>query len=309
MARKGRPRKWDSLLRRYLAELQKIPMSPEHINGIRRVVTKAFEFFDQIDPILVKESEIREFINQWDNVTTRRFYKTNLNGYLKFCDNYVIEKMRWPRSSDVRFRVRWLSQEQVNVILGMDMNPRDEIIIHLALDMALRRAEIKRTRLKDFNPDTGFLDVRGKGNKRRSVPFSPDFYHIYDRYLQYREDFLEKWKKPDPGNMILVRYRGNVKGIGVSALDETCDRISENARTILKDPTFRFSFHDLRRTWARTAWELGIPIETIALVLGHSDIRTTLLYIGANADHAVSAMQQVHKFRSQQMTQSRRVTE
>ncbi|MHA1169982.1 MAG: hypothetical protein ACTSRU_19310, partial [Candidatus Hodarchaeales archaeon] len=64
-------------------------------------------------------------------------------------------------------------------------------------------------------------------------------------------------------------------------------------------------FMTFRRTWARTAWELGIPIETIALVLGHSDIRTTLLYIGANADHAVSAMQQVHKFRSQQMTQSR----
>jgi integrase len=301
----GRPRKWESLLKRYLAELEEIGLSPEHRNGIRRTVTKAFDFFTVKDPILVKEDEIRAWVNQWNVEKTRRFYRSNLNGYLKYCENYVIEGMRWPRYHDVRLNVRWLSQDQVNAIMEVEMSPREEIIIRLALDMALRRAEIRRAMIQDVDP-AGYLTVRGKGNKLRTVPFSPEFFHTYQRYLQEREEILTHTRQ-DPGYLLLVIYRGKVKGVSNTFLDDTCTRISERTRNVLHDPQFKFSFHDLRRTWARTAWEIGIPIETIALILGHSDIRTTQKYIGANVNHARDAMKQIHSFRSQQVMTARRI--
>ena len=44
--------------------------------------------------------------------------------------------------------------------------------------------------------------------------------------------------------------------------------------------------HDLRRTGAKLAHKAGEPIEQIQLVLGHSSIKTTELYLGVQQDLA-----------------------
>lgn len=44
----------------------------------------------------------------------------------------------------------------------------------------------------------------------------------------------------------------------------------------------RFSTHTLRRTFGRNLWLRGIPIETIAELMGHSSTDTTRLYLGLN---------------------------
>ena len=44
--------------------------------------------------------------------------------------------------------------------------------------------------------------------------------------------------------------------------------------------------HDLRRTGAKLPHKVGAPIEQIQLMLGHSSIMTTELYLGAQQDLA-----------------------
>ncbi len=44
--------------------------------------------------------------------------------------------------------------------------------------------------------------------------------------------------------------------------------------------------HDLRRTGAKLAHKAGAPIEQIQLMLGHSSVKTTELYLGVQQDLA-----------------------
>ena len=52
----------------------------------------------------------------------------------------------------------------------------------------------------------------------------------------------------------------------------------------------RFSFHTLRRTGGRKYWECGVPIETIAQMMGHERMDMTKRYLGIELDHMREAM-------------------
>jgi integrase/recombinase XerD len=42
--------------------------------------------------------------------------------------------------------------------------------------------------------------------------------------------------------------------------------------------------HDLRRTFARLGYDAGVPVEQISKLLGHADVKTTMLYLGIDID-------------------------
>ncbi len=48
--------------------------------------------------------------------------------------------------------------------------------------------------------------------------------------------------------------------------------------------------HALRRTFGRTLWTQGVPLEVISDFLGHQDTKTTIRYLALRNDDMVSAM-------------------
>lgn len=52
----------------------------------------------------------------------------------------------------------------------------------------------------------------------------------------------------------------------------------------------KFTNHVLRWTHGRTLWLAGAPIETIAELMGHRDIHTTIDYLGIDLQDKVDAM-------------------
>jgi site-specific recombinase XerD len=51
----------------------------------------------------------------------------------------------------------------------------------------------------------------------------------------------------------------------------------------------RITSHCLRHSWATHSNEMGVDIRTIQVLLGHSDIRTTEIYVHANKDRATAS--------------------
>jgi integron integrase len=51
----------------------------------------------------------------------------------------------------------------------------------------------------------------------------------------------------------------------------------------------RITSHCLRHSWATHSNEMGVDIRTIQVLLGHSDIRTTEIYVHANKDKATAS--------------------
>ncbi|MFA6870363.1 MAG: tyrosine-type recombinase/integrase, partial [Methanomethylophilus sp.] len=55
----------------------------------------------------------------------------------------------------------------------------------------------------------------------------------------------------------------------------------------------QFANHTLRRTFGRTLWLAKTRVETIASILGHEDLRTTVKYLGIKLDDQRDALEKL----------------
>lgn len=194
--------------------------------------------------------------------------------------------------ADIRPHVDWLSPEDARKVLESDLvTPTQHLVIVLALCMGLRKVEIARLKVKDINHDGQYITVTGKGRaggKLRLVPFHKRFLPALDRYLAVRDNIYLKTVFDMPQELLVWMDRKTstarpyeaVKGSGLDCL----------IRNASKAIGVKFSAHTLRRTFGRLLWLSGVPVVTIAKILGHSSTEQTLEYIGANLDDMASAM-------------------
>lgn len=282
---KGRPKACWKQLDIFLAYRRDQEHSDRHISESKRIISDFFRSVGEKRAQDIDKDDVKSYLSRWEPGRTRIYYRTHINQFLLHFSNGVISSLRFKDPRDLRPNVRWLSMDEIQSILSQDLDPHDEIVIRLALEMALRRVEIERLRLKDINWSQRVITVRGKGAVLKSVPMSRDFPDILRRYLIYRTSLIEKHPgEPVPRELVLTEFRGHLSHARRSCIDNVCIRISDRVG-------FRFSMHDLRRTWARQAFELKVPYESIGYILGHRDPRQTLRYIGVDVDHGREAVQ------------------
>jgi integrase len=239
------------------------------------------------NPVRISERDLEYLFNHLTGSTARKqFYWTAFSGFLKWCGNEAILKMRprWPISA--RTHVDWLEPEQAARIreTAMKADPLIAIIMHLELDLCLRRIEIQRLRIRDVHENR--LDVLGKGRfggKPRTVSLVPgESQELIAEYLRYR---LLRWGEARQDDKLIPLKR--------TALD---NRLKE----LQKLAGIKFlGHHTLRRTGGRLMWLAGVPIETIASVMGHESTEMTLRYIGVNLSDQAKAFEAVRNLRVQ----------
>lgn len=119
--------------------------------------------------------------------------------------------------------------------------------------MGMRISEARNVTSDDMLPD-GFVRVRGKGNKEREIPLSPFAEAIIlGRCSDPTVRYTDRWARTK-----VKKYLKQVTG---------------------ED---HFSPHDLRATAATNWLRKGIDIKTVQELLGHSDLRTTEVYMGVS---------------------------
>lgn len=217
-----------------------------------------------------------------------------LNNYATFHGNPIIKKMKleWPR--DERWRVDWLTPEQAMKVLEAAQGI-ERIVVHLELNMGLRRVEVLRLKVTDIQ--LGYMNILGKGRqggKPRTIAFHKSTMPELNLYHMLREAEIAKARAKNPAvvvpdALLIYERNGKLHPYKRSAVDEMLSRVAANVG-------FKFTNHTLRRTFGRMLWLAGVPIETISKMLGHEDIRTTILYLGLNVDDQASAMQKYADF-------------
>ena len=94
-----------------------------------------------------------------------------------------------------------------------------------------------------------------------------------------------------PDALLIYERPGELYPYKRRALDERIKAVSERTG-------IRFTNIALRRTFGRTLWLAGVPIETIKDLLGHEDTKTTIQYLGINMDDKSGAMNQLADFQN-----------
>jgi integrase len=184
------------------------------------------------------------------------------------------------------------------MIVRREAKGLERIVVHLELDLMMRRIEVLRSELHHFESGrSGIVRIKGKGRhggKERSISWHPDTADVLDFARAKRDELIRRAKAKVPSLRVpdaLLMYEcvGGLRPYQKSALDGILRGLS--ART-----GFHFSHHTLRRTGARMLYfslvkeEPGHALEKVQYVLGHSDPRTTELYLGLKADDVAHAM-------------------
>lgn len=155
---------------------------------------------------------------------------------------------------------------------------RDTALMALMVCTGIRAAEAAGLRVDDLRQRLGgelSLRVReGKGGKQRLIPYGP-----LEWCLVYVDGWLEQ-----AGIGVGAVFRGIRRG-GKTVRDEGIGPwlVNDimNSYPILIDGDLRaVKPHDLRRTYARSAYDFGMDLERIRQNLGHASLQTTQTYIG-----------------------------
>ncbi|MFH1578934.1 MAG: site-specific integrase, partial [Thermoplasmatota archaeon] len=192
----------------------------------------------------------------------RRLVFQSTRSFLFYYDNTKALKFKVRIRGYTRERVDWLTPIETEEILKMPVTRREAVLVRGGLLQGMRRIELVRMTARDTMKaiETGVLTVRGKGDKMRSVPLHLGFAEALRAYLEKAVD--------RDGDQTLL---GIARGTAYQTVVSLSVRYGH-----------RFATHTLRRTFGRNLWLRGIPIETIAELMGHASTDMTRLYLGLN---------------------------
>ena len=154
-----------------------------------------------------------------------------------------------------------------------DKGVRDQVILVLLYDTAIRADELIKLDLADVNiyADEPYIRIRGKGDKERTVALSEKVIPLLRQYIPIFHKDLRKLSTP----FIYTVIKGNTCQMSERNVERIVKKYADIVRKENPDLPDSVYPHMLRRTRASGWYRDGVPIETVAVILGHADAKTT----------------------------------
>jgi integrase/recombinase XerD len=176
---------------------------------------------------------------------------------------------------------------------------RDRAMLELLYAGALRVSELVTAKLEDLKLESGYMLVRGKGDKERIVPLGKPAQDALSQYLASGRPALAQARPvkaarkaassaslPAGNSPLLFIARGGRK--------LTRQRIWQMVGEASAASGRRASPHMLRHSCATHMVENGADLRTVQTILGHADISTTQVYTHVALDRLRTVYQKHH---------------
>ena len=197
-----------------------------------------------------------------------------------------------------------LSREEIDLILDQLDEPVS-LVVKLLYGCGLRLFECLKLRIQDFNFDAGIITIHdGKGKKDRTVPmplsivpelqeqlravvevhkadltanfsgtFLPD--QLERKYKNAAKEFIWQWFFPAKSLTLLSGTDKEYRRYHIheSVVQKAIKKAGNDVHI-----TKRATSHTFRHSFASHLLQANYDIRTIQELLGHSDIRTTMIY-------------------------------
>ncbi len=159
---------------------------------------------------------------------------------------------------------------------------RDRAMLEVFYAGALRVSEIVEAKLEDLKLETGYVLVRGKGDKERIVPLGKSAQQALGGYLAEGRPVLSSGRNSP--HLFLARGSHKLTRQRVWQMVKAASRASGRSA----------SPHMLRHSCASHMVENGADLRTVQTILGHADISTTQVYTHLALDRLKTVYQRHH---------------
>ena len=176
---------------------------------------------------------------------------------------------------------------------GLALAMRDRAMLELLYAGALRVSELVTAGLEDLKLESGYMLVRGKGDKERIVPLGKPAQDALTEYL-------------GQGRPLLAQRAAGKKGAAALPIRVPFLFIAHGGRKLTRQRIWQMvgeasvasgrhaSPHMLRHSCATHMVENGADLRTVQTILGHADISTTQVYTHLALERLRSVYQKHH---------------
>lgn len=274
-----------------------------YIRGYSTATLKRYKYvigfycrFAKIDQISdITNDNVRDLFyygrtqRQWQTATFIVFYKS-LSVFFKWClkerhlDVSPLVGIEKPRL-ETKLPPKLTKQDAFRLLEIVNNYPYDKEFLRyrnhamfaLFIFAGLRLNELLKLRYVDVDITNLTLFInQGKGNKDRIIPISSALVQSLEKYLEVR-------KRANKTCPEFFTSSGRNCAFTESGMKRLVLKIREASG-------LRFTIHKLRHTFATLMLEGGCDIYSLSKMMGHSDIKTTTIYLAASAEHLRSQM-------------------
>jgi len=174
---------------------------------------------------------------------------------------------------------------------------RNRAMLELLYAGALRVSELVTATLEDVKLESGYMLVRGKGDKERIVPLGKPAQDALASYLADGRPVLAQMKARMPkkdGSSAVQSRNSPLLFIAAGGRKLTRQRIWQMVGQASAVSGRHASPHMLRHSCATHMVENGADLRTVQTILGHADISTTQIYTHLALDRLRSVYQKHH---------------
>jgi integrase/recombinase XerD len=266
------------LRQKMLEELQRRNYSHRTAKTYVRIVRDFAEYFhqppDKLGPEQIRQYQAYLFqakklapatVSQYVSALRFLFVKTLRR-------HFLAEYIPFPKSRKRLPTV--LSPEEVTRLIDAACNLYHRTLLMTLYSTAARRAELCQLKVQDIDSQRMMIRIdQGKGGRDREVPLSPKLLETLRVYF--------RWMQP-----ATFLFPGTVKGVRAdvpitpNVVWLACRQAAQRANI-----TKRLSPHSLRHSCASHLLEAGADLRTIQVLLGHSRLEHTLVYLHLSHKH------------------------
>lgn len=183
--------------------------------------------------------------------------------------------------------VEYLSREELSVFLAQPdctrrSDLRNMVLLTLMYDSAARCQEVLDLRIRDLklSEESPALYLTGKGRKTRGVP-------LMGKTADHLRNYLNKFhpaRTRRVDDYVFFTHNHAQCRMSEDNVAAFCKKYGEMARKVCPTMPKRVHPHMLRHSRAMHLYQEGVPLATIADLLGHEQLETTRIYAFADTE-------------------------
>ncbi len=284
-------RRWDSLVDAYIKEYEARGLTEDYVTHVQRELERWGNWLKRRRPkprleeisadlhvrYIQERTAFRAKATVYGVLSKMRCFGDFLVGQGVWTEN-PLKWMQGPKLTPYHRMPKRIDGKDMKALWSAAATGRGHFQRHLGITIlsilygtGLRRGELARLDVSDWNRDDGTLRIDGqKTGRERSVPVPRIVYHCIETYLPHRQNHLIVKERMDQPALFLNRQGGRFKANMVSLMVRN---IARRAQVKLH------SLYQFRHTCASDLLASGASLPEVQRILGHSSVATTMRYL------------------------------